>query len=76
MEQSKLNEILADPNNWLQNLCVGDKVVRVGRTTKNMIVVVDRVTTTQILIGGERYRRSDGIRVGNGAWDNIHIEKR
>ena len=58
---------------WISALRAGDKVVL---TTKlgHKIVTVDRVTKTQVIIGGGRYRVADGREVGGSVWSTTKIE--
>ena len=44
---------------WLKNLKVGNTVVVFGRNFKR-ICTVDRLTKTQVVVGGLKYRISDG----------------
>lgn len=60
---------------WLQNLKPGDKVVvGVGNGSYSRIEAVDRVTATQIIIGGARYRKNNGYRVGDG-WNSGSLKE-
>jgi hypothetical protein len=48
---------------WLEELKPGDKVLY-GSHRDDSIGVVERVTPTQIIVGGTRYNRKTGRRVG------------
>ncbi len=59
-------------NDWLANLKVGDEVIVScgwgdGRSKK-----VGRITATQIVVGGYRYRRSSGAECGRDSRGHIH----
>jgi hypothetical protein len=47
----------------LQKIKAGDRV-RTGGDTRYQIETVDRITSTQVVIGRYRYNRTDGIQVG------------
>jgi hypothetical protein len=54
---------------WLENVKVGDVVAAYSGYSRDDIFLkkVERLTTTQIVTeGGDRYRRADGDRVGQG----------
>ena len=55
---------MATDYDWIKDLKAGDKVF-VTRGSHIRLVTVDRVTATQIVIGGERFRKSDGYRMGD-----------
>lgn len=52
-------------SNWLKNLKQGDRVyINRGATYSASIIVatVDRATKTFVVVNGEKYRRSDGVK--------------
>lgn len=52
----------------LENVKVGDVVIEHCRW-ENVIATVTKVTATQIVIGGDRYRKKDGYLIGcAGSW--------
>jgi len=53
---------------WLKNLKVGNTVVVFGRNFKR-ICTVDRLTKTQVVVGGLKYRISDGGLVDENNWN-------
>lgn len=58
----------------LENVNVGDMVIRQNRYGEMDIVEVIRVTKTQIAVeGGSRYRKADGGSIGTGIWDRTCI---
>lgn len=57
----------------LEDVKVGDKVIFSNGWDKS-IVVVTKVTKTQIHTGYSKYRKSDGRLVGAGMWDMSKIE--
>lgn len=58
----------------LENVNVGDVVIRQDRYGKIEAVEVVRVIKTQVTVaGGSRYRKCDGSSVGTGIWDRTFI---
>jgi hypothetical protein len=51
---------------WLQTLTVGDPVIVDRRYHPQVVRHVERVTATQVLVAGVRYRRTDGFAAGTG----------
>ena len=52
----------------LENVKAGDVVIEHCRW-ENVIATVTKVTATQIVIGGDRYRKKDGHLIGSaGSW--------
>ena len=52
----------------LENVKVGDVVIEHCRW-ENVIATVTKVTATQIVIGGDRYKKKDGYLIGcAGSW--------
>ena len=52
----------------LENVKAGDVVIEHCRW-ENVIATVTKVTATQIVIGGDRYRKKDGYLIGSaGSW--------
>lgn len=64
-----------DEKEWLGSLRDGDQVCIVSRFRDNEIRVIDRVTKTQIVIGQNKYRISDGYIVGGGSFNVTRIKK-
>ncbi len=55
----------------LENVQVGDTLIWNGRNiADSRIVVVSRLTKTQIIIGESKFRKSDGQLVGGSAWSS------
>ena len=54
----------------LSSLKVGDKVIICGRYGVKKVVMIDKITKTQIVIGNLRFRKSNGTQVGNDTWTN------
>ncbi len=54
----------------LENVQVGDTLILgLRRVVDSQIVTVDRLTKTQIIVNGKRYRKSNGYSVGkNICW--------
>ena len=58
----------------LENVKVGDVVIRQNRYGEMEIVEVIRVTKTQIAVkGGSRYCKVNGGSIGTGIWDRTVI---
>ncbi len=59
----------------LENVQVGDTLIWNGRhLADSRIVKVTRLTKTQIIIGTNRYRKSDGKTVGGGSvWSSNNV---
>ena len=58
----------------LENVKVGDVVIRQNRYGEMEIVDVIKVTKTQIAVeSGSRYRKADGCSIGTGIWDRTCI---
>lgn len=53
----------------LENVKVGDVVIRHTGSYKTTVDKVRKVTATMIHVGNERYRKKDGNLVGAGPWD-------
>ena len=52
----------------LENVKAGDVVIEHCRW-ENVIATVTKVTATQIVVGGDRYRKKDGYLIGSaGSW--------
>lgn len=61
--------------NWLQNLKTGDKVVVESRYSRK-ILTVDRTTETQILVGSDRFKKSNGREIGSSdVWDITYLKE-
>jgi len=50
----------------------GDRVI-VVQGGDLRIAKADRVTKTQVVVGNQRYRKSDGFLVGGNTWSTMHI---
>jgi hypothetical protein len=58
----------------LENVQAGDKLICVTGYGRNReVVIVDRTTKTQIIIGKTRYRKRNGLQLGGGTWSRCHI---
>ena len=59
----------------LESVQVGDQLIWNDRQiADSQIVKVTRLTKTQIIIGTNRYRKSNGQTVGGGSiWNTIHV---
>ena len=57
-----------------RNLQVGDKVIVGGRTAER-VLVVERVTKTQLILSStiSRFRRDNGWQIGGGAWSKDYL---
>lgn len=60
---------------WLKSLKKGDQVFIPTRHRSGCICTVDRVTKTQIILEGsiEKFRISDGSRIGASQWNQCEI---
>lgn len=57
---------------WLNNLQAGDEVIVRGEWC-DRIGTVSKVTVTQIVVGTQRFNKSDGRLRGRGPWSLSHI---
>jgi hypothetical protein len=59
---------------WLAGLKAGDRaaVSRGYGYSSYELVKVDRVTHTQVIVGGSRFRRDNGRRIGD-RWESIYL---
>ena len=58
----------------LENVQVGDTLIWNGRyIADSRIVKVTRLTKTQVIVGLDKFRKSDGRSVGGSAWDTISV---
>lgn len=64
-------------SNWLEQLKPGDKVIVSGLGTfgSKAVCIVERLTTTQIILCGisTRYRRNSGDEVGGDIWNRSYL---
>ncbi len=60
--------------NWLDELKEGDRVYVSGRYN-SILHTVDKVTKTQIVVSGNRYRKSSGTQCGDHGWHWQSLEK-
>lgn len=51
----------------------GDRVVIQVGFDKPRLAIVERVTDTQAIVKGQRFRRQNGYLIGGGSWRNGHI---
>ena len=62
-----------DRYNWLQNLKVGDKVVRTWMEHWDKEpLIVRKSTKTKLIVGNEEFRRKDGYTSGKYSRTSIH----
>jgi len=62
-------------NEWLQNLKVGDAVIIKPVFGDSVIGLVSRLTKTQIAVGRDKYRKTNGFLVGGDAYYRHHIKE-
>lgn len=63
----EFNPMTADTyQSWLASLKVGDRVIVDGNFRDKHIGCVERMTATQFIVGGNRYRKSDGMGMSRG----------
>jgi len=61
---------------FLKNLKVGDKVIVVGRNIGSISTIVRETKTLFIVDKSKmRFRKSDGVLVGNNGWDVYYLEE-
>jgi hypothetical protein len=60
---------------WLESLSVGAKVVVDSGARSEEIGTVSRVTPTQIVVDGRRFRRRDGYAVGGNGWYRTRLRE-
>lgn len=58
----------------LEDIKVGDKVIVIRRYARR-ICKVERLTKTQIVVDGDKFRKSDGKSVNNYGWFSPFIRK-
>lgn len=58
----------------IQDLESGDSVVVCEPKAKYTLTTVDRVTNTQILVNGRKYRKLDGSEINGIAWKYTFIK--
>lgn len=63
-------------NMSLENVVTGDTLICAGRRAQLRVVTVDRVTKTQIVIGNQKYRKSNGYAFGQGGWSGLGLVRR
>jgi hypothetical protein len=76
-KMSTLHEMATDTNdgkpvNWLDTLKVGDEVA-VSHYGEYSLCRIERETPTQWVLGGLRFRKSDGSQVGAETWSMRHL---
>jgi len=66
---------MSNEYNWLQNLKPGDKVIRssTGIGAPDTVSTVERVTSTQIIIGADKYRKVNGRRISDSSWYSVWL---
>lgn len=69
-----LDEMFQREQEWRDNLKAGDPVA-VWDGWHHSLHKVDRVTTTQIVVGHSKYRRGDGHMIGGGAWSRHSLKE-
>lgn len=57
----------------LKELKVGDKVI-IRNRWNDRIKTIERVTKTQIIVNGDKYRRKDGFQINGDTWTPSRIE--
>ncbi|MBV7502066.1 hypothetical protein [Achromobacter sp. ACM05] len=60
---------------WLQSLTDGSEVLVTGTWVKPRIATVDRVTKTQIIVGGSRYSKETRQLIGADRWSRAQIQQ-
>jgi hypothetical protein len=66
--------VMGTNDDFLLNLKPGDRVIVSGRfASDDMLKIVDRITKTQIIIGGVKFRRDNGYRIGTYQWNMVHL---
>ena len=61
--------------NEFEDLKVGDLVVMHASYCDNHLMKVERVTKSQIVVGGTHYWKKDGLLVGRGNWSHGYIRR-
>lgn len=58
----------------LKNVQVGDTLIWHGlHLADSRILTVDRLTKTQVIIGQDKFRKSNGRTVGGSIWDTANV---
>lgn len=65
---------MRDDSEWLAALKVGDEVLIDNRWAAT-IAAVDRVTSTQIIVGKSKYRRHSGRAIGADSWNPVYLRQ-
>ena len=60
----------------LENVAVGDTLICESGHAQLRVVTVDRVTKTQVVIGNQKYRKSNGLAFGQGGWSGRALLRR
>ena len=70
---------MSETGEWLEGLKPGDKVFHHGKYNANSILMVERVTKTQIICkDGDfeiKFKRSTGFNVGGDTWSRHYIDR-
>lgn len=62
-------------SNWLQELKPGDQVIADHGVYNKQVVVVERLTATQIVAGKSKYNRKTGYAVGESGWRRSSLNR-
>jgi hypothetical protein len=60
-------------NDWLASVKVGDVVFTDSRWGGLRRMRVTKMTATQIVCGGERFKRTNGRRIGDSGYDVLYL---
>lgn len=68
---------MVSDSEWLQSVKSGDRVIYdAGRLYGGMrFATVERVTQTQVLVNGVRFRKADGWQVGADTWHSAYLRE-
>jgi hypothetical protein len=60
---------------WLASLKPGDEVFVFSTGGSSYIAKVERLTSTQVMVGGRRFNRKSGRSVGSTAWHHAYLQE-
>jgi hypothetical protein len=65
--------LIFEDNMSFENLQVGDKVFITSAGFRQQLATVDRLTTTQVVVGKSKYSKATGRLVGGSGWHCQHL---
>ena len=56
-----------------KSLKAGDKVIINGTFHDGRVGTIDRITNTQIVIGNSKFKRTNGLQIGDDRWSKTYL---